>query len=282
MKLCRYGAAGAEKPGLIDADGRIRDLSAHVADIDPGTVGKDGLARLAAIDPASLPLVEGEVRYGPCVAGTRHFVAIGLNYADHAAESNLPIPEEPVVFNKWVSCIQGPNDPVTIPKDSKKTDWEVELGVVIGTAASYVSEADALDHVAGYCVINDVSERHWQQERGMTWDKGKGFPTFGPVGPWLVTADEVGDPQALSMWLSVNGKRVQDGHTNTMIFTVAQIIAYLSQFMTLQPGDIITTGTPPGVGMGMKPQMFLRPGQTMRLGIEGLGEQQQRTVSYSD
>ncbi|MGV1684612.1 fumarylacetoacetate hydrolase family protein [Sphingopyxis sp. GW247-27LB] len=281
MKLCRYGAAGAEKPGLIDADGRIRDLSAHVADIDPGTVGKDGLARLAAIDPASLPLVEGEVRYGPCVAGTRHFVAIGLNYADHAAESNLPIPEEPVVFNKWVSCIQGPNDPVTIPKDSKKTDWEVELGVVIGTAASYVSEADALDHVAGYCVINDVSERHWQQERGMTWDKGKGFPTFGPVGPWLVTADEVGDPQALSMWLSVNGQKVQDGHTKTMIFTVAQIIAYLSQFMTLQPGDIITTGTPPGVGMGQKPEAwYLKAGDVVELGIEKLGQQRQDFVAW--
>jgi len=281
MKLCRYGAAGAEKPGLIDADGRIRDLSAHVADIDPGTVGKDGLARLAAIDPASLPLVEGEVRYGPCVAGTRHFVAIGLNYADHAAESNLPIPEEPVVFNKWVSCIQGPNDPVTIPKDSKKTDWEVELGVVIGTQASYVSEADALDHVAGYCVINDVSERHWQQERGMTWDKGKGFPTFGPVGPWLVTADEVGDPQALSMWLSVNGQKVQDGHTKTMIFTVAQIIAYLSQFMTLQPGDIITTGTPPGVGMGQKPEAwYLKAGDVVELGIEKLGQQRQQFVAW--
>lgn len=281
MKLCRYGAAGAEKPGLIDADGRIRDLSAHVADIDPGTVGKDGLARLAAIDPASLPLVEGEVRYGPCVAGTRHFVAIGLNYADHAAESNLPIPEEPVVFNKWVSCIQGPNDPVTIPKDSKKTDWEVELGVVIGTAASYVSEADALDHVAGYCVINDVSERHWQQERGMTWDKGKGFPTFGPVGPWLVTADEVGDPQALSMWLSVNGRKVQDGHTKTMIFTVAQIIAYLSQFMTLQPGDIITTGTPPGVGMGQKPEAwYLKAGDVVELGIEKLGQQRQQFAAW--
>jgi len=281
MKLCRYGAAGAEKPGLIDADGRIRDLSAHVADIDPGTVGKDGLARLAAIDPASLPLVEGEVRYGPCVAGTRHFVAIGLNYADHAAESNLPIPEEPVVFNKWVSCIQGPNDPVTIPKDSKKTDWEVELGVVIGTQASYVSEADALDHVAGYCVINDVSERHWQQERGMTWDKGKGFPTFGPVGPWLVTADEVGDPQALSMWLSVNGQKVQDGHTKTMIFTVAQIIAYLSQFMTLLPGDIITTGTPPGVGMGQKPEAwYLKAGDVVELGIEKLGQQRQQFAAW--
>lgn len=281
MKLCRYGAAGAEKPGLIDAEGRIRDLSAHVADIDAASVGKDGLAKLAAIDPASLPLVEGAVRYGPCVAGTRHFVAIGLNYADHAAESNLPIPAEPVVFNKWVSCIQGPNDPVTIPKDSLKTDWEVELGVVIGTRASYVSEADALSHVAGYCVINDVSERHWQQERGMTWDKGKGFPTFGPVGPWLVTADEVGDPQDLSMWLSVNGRKLQDGNTKTMIFTVAQIIAYCSQFMTLEPGDIITTGTPPGVGLGQKPEpWYLKAGDVVELGIEKLGEQRQDFVVW--
>jgi len=281
MKLCRHGAPGAEKPGLVDAEGRIRDLSAHVADIDAAAVGPEGLAKLAAIDPASLPLVEGEVRYGPCVAGTRHFVAIGLNYADHAAESNLPIPDEPVVFNKWVSCIQGPNDPVTIPKDSQKTDWEVELGVVIGTRASYVSEADALRHVAGYCVVNDVSERHWQQERGMTWDKGKGFPTFGPVGPWLVTADEVGDPQDLSMWLSVNGKRVQDGNTKTMIFTVAQIVAYLSQFMTLEPGDIITTGTPPGVGLGQKPEpWYLKAGDVVELGIDRLGQQRQDFVAW--
>ncbi|MBB5705709.1 fumarylacetoacetate hydrolase family protein [Sphingopyxis panaciterrulae] len=281
MKLCRHGAPGAEKPGLVDAEGRIRDLSAHVADIDGAAIGPVGLAKLAGLDPASLPLVEGEVRYGPCVAGTRHFVAIGLNYADHAAESNLPIPEEPVVFNKWVSCIQGPNDPVTIPRDSQKTDWEVELGVVIGTRASYVSEADALRHVAGYCVVNDVSERHWQQERGMTWDKGKGFPTFGPVGPWLVTADEVGDPQALSMWLSVNGKRVQDGNTKTMIFTVAQIVAYLSQFMTLEPGDIITTGTPPGVGLGQKPApWYLKAGDVVELGIDKLGQQRQDFVAW--
>lgn len=281
MKLCRYGAAGAEKPGLIDAEGRIRDLSAHVADIDALAIGKPGLAALAEIDPASLPLVEGDVRYGACVTGTRHFVAIGLNYADHAAESNLPIPGEPVVFNKWVSCIQGPNDPVTIPKDSLKTDWEVELGVVIGTTASYVSEADALSHVAGYCVINDVSERHWQQERGMTWDKGKGFPTFGPVGPWLVTADEVGDPQDLDMWLSVNGKKLQDGNTKTMIFTVAEIIAYCSQFMTLEPGDIITTGTPPGVGLGQKPEpWYLKAGDVVELGIEKLGQQRQDFVAW--
>jgi len=282
MKLCRFGPAGGERPGLIDADGRIRDLSPHVADIGPDAIGPDGLARLAAIDPATLPLVEGEPRFGPCVAGTRHFVAIGLNYADHAAESNLPIPAEPVVFNKWVGCIQGPNDPVTIPRDSTKTDWEVELGVVIGRRASYVEEADALDHVAGYCVVNDVSERHWQTERGMTWDKGKGFPTFGPIGPWLVTADEVGDPQALSMWLEVNGTRLQDGNTRTMIFTVAQIVAYCSQFMTLEPGDVITTGTPPGVGLGQKPEpWYLKPGDRVELGIEKLGRQGQDFVAWS-
>ena len=281
MKLCRYGAAGAEKPGLIDTDGRIRDLSGRVADIGPAQLGKDGIAALASIDPSTLPLVEGEVRYGPCVTGTRHFVAIGLNYADHAAESNLPIPSEPVVFNKWVSCIQGPNDPVMIPRDSTKTDWEVELGAIIGTRASYVDEADALDYVAGYCVVNDVSERHWQSERGTTWDKGKGFPTFGPIGPWLVTSDEVGDPQNLAMWLDVNGRRVQTGNTRTMIFTVAQIVAYCSQFMTLEPGDIITTGTPPGVGLGMKPQpKYLNVGDVMTLGIQGLGQQRQKVVAY--
>jgi 2-keto-4-pentenoate hydratase/2-oxohepta-3-ene-1,7-dioic acid hydratase in catechol pathway len=281
MKLCRYGAAGAEKPGLIDADGRIRDLSGHVADIGPAELGKQGLAKLAAIDPASLPLVESGVRYGACVSGTRQFIAIGTNFADHAAESNLPVPEEPVVFQKWVSCIQGPNDPVTIPKDSKKTDWEVELGVVIGTAASYVDEATALDHVAGYCVINDVSERHWQIERGLTWDKGKGFPTFGPIGPWMVTADEVGDPQNLAMWLSVNGRKMQNGSSKTMIFTVAQIVAYCSQFMTLLPGDVITTGTPPGVGLGQKPEpWYLKAGDVVELGIEKLGEQRQEFVAW--
>ncbi|MBA4089081.1 MAG: 2-hydroxyhepta-2,4-diene-1,7-dioate isomerase [Sphingobium sp.] len=280
MKLCRIGEAGQESPALVDADGRLRDLSAHVADLDGTAIGPDGLACLAAIDTATLPLVEGPVRYGPPVAGTRQFVAIGLNYADHAAESNLPIPEEPVVFNKWVSCVQGPNDPVIIPVDSRKTDWEVELGVIIGTTAHRVSEADALAHVAGYCVINDVSEREWQTERGATWDKGKGFPTFGPVGPWLVTADEVGDPQALSMWLDVNGVRKQDGSTQTMIFTVAQIVAYLSQFMTLLPGDIITTGTPPGVGLGQKPEpWYLKPGDVVALGIDKLGEQRQSFVA---
>ncbi|GAB7551819.1 ureidoglycolate lyase [Novosphingobium sp. 11B] len=265
---------------MIDAEGGIRDLSGHVADIGPDAIGAEGLARLAAIDPVSLPLIDRAVRYGPCVGGTRQFVAIGLNYADHAAESNLPIPEEPVVFNKWVSCIQGPNDPVTVPRGSRKTDWEVELGVVIGTEAYQVDEAAALDHVAGYCVINDVSEREWQQERGATWDKGKGFPGFGPIGPWLVTADEVGDPQALSMWLEVNGKRVQNGSSATMIFTVAQIVSYLSQFMRLLPGDVITTGTPPGVGLGQKPEpWYLKGGDVVTLGIEKLGSQRQEFVS---
>ena len=281
MKLCRFGPAGSERPGLIDADGAIRDLSGVIADLGPAEISPEGLAKLAAIDPASLPKVEGNPRYGACVTGTRQFVAIGLNYADHAAESNLPIPEEPVVFQKWVTCIQGPNDPVTIPKDSKKTDWEVELGVIIGKRASYVSEADALSHVAGYCVIDDISERHWQTERGATWDKGKGFPTFGPIGPWLVTADEVGDPQNLSMWLDVNGERKQDGSTRTMIFTVAQIIAYLSQFMILEPGDVITTGTPPGVGLGQKPEpWYLKAGDVVTLGIEKLGEQRQEFVAW--
>ncbi len=282
MKLVRYGAVGAEKPGLIDGDGRVRDLSGQIRDIDGAALGARGLQALAAIDPASLPLVEGEVRYGVPVGGVGKFVAIGLNYADHAAESNLPIPGEPVVFNKWVNCLNGPNDPVTIPRDSGKTDWEVELGVVIGTRASYVAEADALDHVAGYCVVNDVSERHWQLERGMTWDKGKGFPTFGPVGPWLVTRDEVGDVQNLGLWLSVNGKRVQDGNTRTMIFTVAQIVAYCSQIMTLEPGDIITTGTPPGVGMGQKPEpWYLKPGDVVELGVEKLGQQRQEFVAWA-
>jgi 2-keto-4-pentenoate hydratase/2-oxohepta-3-ene-1,7-dioic acid hydratase in catechol pathway len=283
MKLCRVGEAGNERPAMIDAEGGIRDLSGHVADIGGAAIGREGLARLAALDSASLPLVEGPVRYGPCVGGTRQFVAIGLNYADHAAESNLPIPEEPVVFNKWVSCIQGPNDPVTVPRGSRKTDWEVELGVVIGTQAYQVDEAAALDHVAGYCVINDVSEREWQTERGATWDKGKGFPGFGPIGPWLVTTDEVGDPQALGMWLEVNGKRMQDGSSATMIFTVAQIVSYLSQFMTLLPGDVITTGTPPGVGLGQKPApWYLKPGDVVTLGIEKLGVQRQDFVAPAD
>ena len=283
MKLCRFGAAGHEKPGMIDAAGRIRDLSGHVADIDPAAISVEGLARLATLSADDLPLADTGVRYGPPVIGTRKFIAIGLNYADHAAESNLPIPEEPVVFNKWVNCIQGPNDPVTIPRGSTKTDWEVELGIVIGTGGHDVAVDKALDHVAGYLVVNDVSERAWQTERGPTWDKGKGFPTFGPIGPWLVTADEVGDPQALSMWLDVNGQRMQTGSTATMIFPVAEIVAYCSQFMALEPGDIITTGTPPGVGLGQKPEpWYLKAGDVVTLGIEGLGEQRQDFVAVAN
>lgn len=276
MKLCRVGPPGSEVPGIVDEQGVVRDLSAYVDDIDATVISPAGLARLRSIDPADLPRVDGNVRYGLPVTGTRKFVAIGLNYADHAAESNLPIPDEPVVFNKWVNCLQGPNDPVIIPRGSVKTDWEVELGVIIGSPAFEVSETDAVSCVAGYCVVNDVSERSWQQERGATWDKGKGFPTFGPVGPWLVTTDEIRDPQALSLWLDVNGRRVQDGSTATMIFSVAQIVAYCSQFMRLEPGDIITTGTPPGVGLGQKPQpWFLKDGDVVELGIEGLGRQRQ-------
>ena len=276
MKLCRFGPAGQEKPGIVDASGAIRDLSGVVADIGPDTVSPAGLARLRDVALDQLPLAPAGARYGVPVAGTRKFIAIGLNYADHAAESNLPIPSEPVVFNKWVNCLQGAYDPVLIPPGSTKTDWEVEMGVVIGSPAYQVSEADALAHVAGYCVVNDVSEREWQLERGATWDKGKGFPTFGPVGPWLVTSDDVADPQALSLWLEVNGQRVQDGNTSTMIFTIAQIVSYCSRFMALEPGDIITTGTPPGVGMGQKPEpRFLKAGDVVRLGIDGLGEQRQ-------
>ncbi len=280
MKLLRYGPPGREKPGLLDAAGTLRDLSAHIADIDGSTLDSATLGRLRALDPATLPAVEGQPRLGPCVGRIGKFICIGLNYADHAAESGMPVPAEPVVFGKWTSAVVGPNDDVLIPRGSEKTDWEVELGVVIGTAASYVEEADAMAYVAGYCVINDVSERNYQLERGGTWDKGKGCDTFGPTGPWLVTADEVPDPHALGMWLEVDGHRYQNGNTRTMIFRVPQLIAYLSRFMTLQPGDVISTGTPPGVGMGVKPApVFLRPGQTMRLGIDGLGEQQQTTVA---
>ncbi len=280
MKLLRYGPQGQEKPGLLDAQGRLRDLSGQVADLAGEALGADSLARLRQLDPNSLPLVDGAPRLGPCVGRVGKFICIGLNYADHAAESGLDVPKEPVVFNKWTSAICGPNDAVQIPRDSTKTDWEVELGVVIGKAGRYIDEANALDHVAGYCVVNDVSEREWQIERGGTWDKGKGFDTFGPLGPWLVTADEVADPQNLDLWLEVDGHRYQNGNTRTMIFTVAQIIAYLSRCMSLQPGDVISTGTPPGVGMGVKPQsVYLKPGQEMRLGIQGLGEQHQRTVA---
>jgi len=282
MKLLRYGPKGQEKPGTLDAEGRIRDLSGVVADITPDQLWGEGLAALKAIDPETLPRVEGAPRYGVPVNGVRKFIAIGLNFADHAAESNLPIPAEPVVFTKAVSCLTGPNDTVVIPRGSEKTDWEVELGIVIGKRASYVEQADALDHVAGYVLINDVSERAFQTERGGTWDKGKGCDTFGPVGPWIVTTDEVGDVQTLDMWLDLNGKRMQTGNTRTMIFGVAEIVSYVSQFMTLEPGDLITTGTPPGVGLGQKPEPFyLKAGDVMELGIEKLGRQRQSVVAWS-
>jgi 2,4-diketo-3-deoxy-L-fuconate hydrolase len=282
MKLLRYGPLGSEKPGLLDRDGHIRDLSGVVADITPAELSPAGLAKLAAIDPASLPKVEGQPRHGVPVAGAAKFIAIGLNYADHAAESGMPIPKEPIVFTKAITSLCGPNDTVVIPKGSVKSDWEVELGIIIGSKAQYVDEASALDHVAGYCVVNDVSEREWQIERGGSWDKGKGCDTFGPTGPWLVTKDEVGDVQNLSMWLDVNGKRMQTGTTKTMIFGAATLVSYVSQFMTLMPGDIITTGTPPGVGMGIKPApVFLKPGDVMTLGIEKLGEQRQDVVAWS-
>lgn len=282
MKLCRYGARGAEKPGLVDADGRIRDLSGVIADVTPAEVTPEALACLAAIDPASLPLVEGEPRYGVPVAGIGKFIAIGLNYADHAAESGLPVPPEPIFFTKAISCLTGPNDPVMIPKDAEKTDWEVELGIVIGKACRYVEQADALDHVAGYVLANDVSERAFQKELGSQWDKGKGCDTFGPVGPWLVTPDEVGDCQELDMFLDLNGRRMQTGNTRTMIFPVAECIAYVSRFITLHPGDLLITGTPPGVGEGQKPdKIFLKAGDTMHLGISKLGEQRQTCVPFA-
>jgi ureidoglycolate lyase len=280
MKLLRFGPKGQEKPGLLDADGKIRDLSGVVDDIEGDTLSDAGLAKLRAIEPASLPAVAGEPRIGPCVGRVGKFVCIGLNYADHAAESNLPVPTEPVIFGKWTSAICGPNDDVEIPRDSRKTDWEVELGVVIGRQAKYVDEASALDYVAGYCVINDVSEREWQLEHGTQWDKGKGFDTFGPLGPWLVTKDEIADAQKLDLWLEIDGHRYQNGNTRTMVFNVAQLVSYLSKTMSLQPGDVISTGTPPGVGMGVKPNpVYLKAGQTIRLGIQGLGEQQQKTVA---
>lgn len=280
MKLLRYGPNGFEKPGLLDADGNIRDLSGIVSDIDSSVLAPKRLAHLRKFDPAKLPLVKGRPRLGVPYVGIGKFVAIGLNYSDHAAESNMPIPAEPIVFNKWTTCITGPNDGIVIPRNSHKTDWEVELGVVIGTKARYVEERDALKHVAGYCVVNDVSERNFQLERGSQWDRGKGCDTFGPIGPYLVTTDEIADPQNLDMWLDVNGQRMQAGNTRTMIFGVAYLVAYLSQFMTLLPGDIVTTGTPPGVGMAMKPPRFLRPGDEVRLGIAGLGEQRQKVTAY--
>ncbi|MCG5259281.1 FAA hydrolase family protein [Cupriavidus gilardii] len=280
MKLVRIGSAGAERPGLIDAQGRVRDLSAVIRDIDARTLSPNMLAELGALDPTTLPLADGQ-RFGVPWTGIGKIVAIGLNYADHAAEAGMPIPTEPIVFMKATSALNGPDDPVMLPRDSVKTDWEVELGVVIGTRAQDVPPATALDHVAGYCVVNDVSEREFQIERGGTWDKGKGCDTFCPVGPWLVTRDEVPDPQALSLWLDVNGERMQSGTTATMVFDVATLVSYVSRFMTLHPGDLICTGTPPGVGMGFKPPRFLRAGDTMRLGIEGLGEQTQRVLPYS-
>lgn len=281
MKLLRYGAQGAEKPGFVDNDGHIRDLSAHLADITGAALSDETLDRLRALDQASLPVVAGNPRLGPCVGQVGKFICIGLNYSDHAAETGAPIPEEPIVFMKATSAITGPNDDVIIPKGSEKTDWEVELGVVIGREARYITEAEALDHVAGYCIINDLSERDFQIHRGGQWTKGKSADSFGPIGPWLVTRDEVADPQALRMWLEVDGHRYQDGSTATMIFGVAHVVSYLSQFMSLQPGDIISTGTPPGVGLGQKPEVYLRPGQTIRLGIEGLGEQRQKTRAWA-
>jgi 2-keto-4-pentenoate hydratase/2-oxohepta-3-ene-1,7-dioic acid hydratase in catechol pathway len=279
MKLLRYGAPGAEKPGLLDNEGRIRSLDDFVQEIDGETLSPIKLAELAKIDPETLSIVHGEHRIGPCVARPLNFICIGLNYADHAAESGLPLPKEPIIFIKSLSAYCGPNDDVKIPRGSLKTDWEVELGIVIGTKASYVSEEEALDHVAGYCVINDVSEREYQIERGGTWDKGKGCDTFGPTGPWMVTKDEIPDPQALTMWLDVDGERMQNGTTATMIFGVKKLVSYVSQFITLHPGDIISTGTPPGVGMGKKPNpIYLKAGQTIKLGISGLGEQQQKTI----
>ncbi|MFD1628066.1 fumarylacetoacetate hydrolase family protein [Azospirillum griseum] len=278
MKLLRYGPAGQEKPGLLDADGRIRDLSAHVTDIAGATLSPDGLNALRALDPASLPLVEGNPRLGPCVTGTGKFICIGLNYSDHAAETGATVPPEPIIFMKATSAITGPNDVIEIPRGSLKTDWEVELGVIIGKTAKYVSEEDAMDHVAGYCVINDVSERAFQTEHHGQWTKGKSADSFGPTGPWLVTRDEVADPQNLPMWLEVNGHRYQNGSTATMVYGVRFLVSYLSRFMSLQPGDIISTGTPPGVGMGQKPQTYLKAGDVVTLGIEGLGSQRQDVV----
>lgn len=283
MKLLRYGAPGQEKPGLLDANNKVRDLSAVVPDIAGSALLPESIARLKALDPASLPLVEGVpqegLRLGACVGSIGKFICIGLNYADHAAESGLEVPPEPVVFNKWTSAVIGPDDDVRIPRGSVKTDWEVELGVVIGKGGSYIDEADAMDHIAGFCVVNDVSEREYQIERSGTWDKGKGCDTFGPTGPWLVTPDEVGDHDDLAMWLEVDGKRFQDGSTKTMVYKVPFLISYLSRFMSLQPGDVVSTGTPPGVGMGQKPPVYLKGGEIMKLWIEKLGTQTQKVVA---
>ncbi|MBJ3761828.1 fumarylacetoacetate hydrolase family protein [Maribius pontilimi] len=285
MKLLRYGPPGAEKPGLLDADGRVRDLSNVVADIGGDTLRSDGLQALRDLDPGTLPVVDGtpqkDLRLGACVGGIGKFICIGLNYADHAAEAGMPIPDEPIIFNKWTSSVQGPDDPIQIPRGSTKTDWEVELGVVIGDPGAYIDEADAMNHVAGFCVINDVSEREYQLERGGSWDKGKGCDTFGPTGPWLVTRDEVADMDNLEMWLDVDGARQQSGNTSTLIFRVPHLVAYCSRFMSLQPGDVISTGTPPGVGMGQKPPRFLKGGEVVSLGIDGLGQQTASVLAAS-
>ncbi|MDU4094669.1 MAG: fumarylacetoacetate hydrolase family protein [Pantoea sp.] len=277
MKLLRVGEPGKERPAMLDEQGELRDLSHFIDDIAGDALLPSALERLRQLPLSELPKISGQPRIGACVGRIGKFICIGLNYADHAAETGAEIPQEPVVFSKWTSAVVGPNDAVRIPRGSVKTDWEVELGVVIGKGGSYIAEEEALSHVAGYCVVNDVSEREYQIERGGTWDKGKGCDTFGPIGPWLVTADEIADPQQLSLWLEVDGKRYQNGNTRTMIFPVAHIISYLSRFMSLQPGDVISTGTPPGVGMGQKPPVYLRPGQVIRLGISGLGEQRQIT-----
>lgn len=279
MKLLRWGPPGEERPGILDGEGRIRDLSGVVRDIDGKAISPEGLAKIAAYDPNTLPLVRGTPRIGPCVAGVGKFMCIGLNYSDHAAETGAKVPPEPVLFLKATSAISGPYDDVRIPRGSKKTDWEVELGVVIGKAGRYIPESEAMDHVAGYCIVNDVSERDWQTNRSGTWTKGKSSDTFGPIGPWLVTKDEIPDPQNLAMWLEVNGHRYQNGSTRTMVYGVRFLVHYLSEFFTLHPGDIISTGTPPGVGLGIKPEpVFLKPGDRMRLGIEGLGIQEQLCV----
>lgn len=280
MKLIRFGQPGYEKAGIVDGNGTIRDASGVIGDITPSTIAAGALQRLAGIDPATLPQAPDGVRIGACVGHVRNFIAIGLNYADHAAETGAPIPAEPIVFNKAPSCIVGPNDDVILPRGSLKTDWEVELAIVIGERASYVGANEALDYVAGYAVCNDLSEREYQLERGGTWTKGKGCPTFGPLGPWLVTKDEIADVQNLDMWLDVNGERMQAGSTKTMIFNCAKIVSYVSHFMILEPGDVITTGTPPGVGMGMKPQRYLKAGDTVTLGIQGLGEQRQTVHAF--
>lgn len=280
MKFVRYGERGLEKPGVLDKDGQVRDLSQHLEDISPKTIGEGALERLKSIDVESLPKVAAGTRLGSCISRTTNFIAIGLNYSEHATETNAEIPDEPILFNKAPSCIVGPNDDVILPPGSEKSDWEVEIAFVIGKRALFVSEEEALSHVAGYCVCNDVSERSYQLERGGQWVKGKCFPTFGPLGPWLVTPDEIPDVQNLKLWMDVNGQRIQNDSTSTMIFPIAHLISYLSRFMILEPGDLVTTGTPPGVGLGFKPPRYLKPGDTMRLSVEGLGVQEQRVLAW--